>query len=70
MSGIGGNAAKNANKGVRQVGDNGIVQVIRSSNSKNTLEQFDEFFGGFKPNNPSVRVDLIDQSVLDPFWRF
>ena len=70
LSGIGGNAAKNVNKGVRQVGDNGIVQVIRSSNSKNTLEQFDEFFGGFKPNNPSVRVDVIDQSVLDPFWRF
>ncbi|EOI3501379.1 RHS repeat-associated core domain-containing protein, partial [Cronobacter sakazakii] len=70
LSGIGGNAAKNVSKGVRQVGDGGIVQVIRSSDSKNTLEQFDEFFGGFKPNNPTVRIDVIDQAVLDPFWRF
>lgn len=34
LSGIGGNAAKNVTKGVKQVGDNGIVQVIRSSDSK------------------------------------
>lgn len=70
LSGIGGNAAKNVTKGVKQVGDNGIVQVIRSSDSKNTLGQFEEFFGGFKPNNPSVTVDVIDQSVLAPFWKF
>lgn len=70
LSGIGGNAAKNISKGVGQVGDGGIVQVIRSSSSKNTLQQFEEFFGGFKPNNPTVRIDVIDQSVLDPFWKF
>ncbi|MGS5062327.1 RHS repeat-associated core domain-containing protein, partial [Escherichia coli] len=70
LSGIGGNAAKNVNKGVGQVGDNGIVLVIRNSNSKNTLEEFHEFFGNFKPNNSTVRVEVIDQSVLEPFWRF
>ncbi len=44
--------------------------VIRSSNSKNTLEEFHEFFGNFKPNNSTARVEVIDQSVLEPFWRF
>ena len=52
------------------MGDNGIVLVIRSSNSKNTLEEFHEFFGNFKPNNSTARVEVIDQSVLEPFWRF
>ncbi|MCR1034853.1 hypothetical protein [Escherichia coli] len=61
---------KNVNKGVGLVGDNGIVLVIRSSNSKNTLEEFHEFFGNFKPNNSTARVEVIDQSVLEPFWRF
>ncbi|MEK8442263.1 hypothetical protein P2O75_19035, partial [Escherichia coli] len=46
------------------------VLVIRSSNSKNTLEEFHEFFGNFKPNNSTARVEVIDQSVLEPFWRF
>ncbi|BDO88628.1 hypothetical protein TUM9757_10720 [Escherichia coli] len=52
------------------MGDNGIVLVIRSSNSKNTPEEFHEFFGNFKPNNSTARVEVIDQSVLEPFWRF
>ena len=42
------------------MGDNGIVLVIRSSNSKNTLEEFHEFFGNFKPNNSTARVKLTD----------
>ncbi len=70
LSGIGGNAAKNITKGVRQVGDNGVVQVIRNSDSPISLEQFQGFINGYKSPNPSVKVELIDQSVLKPYWDF
>ncbi|MBW6090857.1 hypothetical protein KZ770_22815 [Escherichia coli] len=62
---------KNVNKGVGLGGEIMVSSsVIRSSNSKNTLEEFHEFFGNFKPNNSTARVEVIDQSVLEPFWRF
>ncbi|WP_311134474.1 RHS repeat-associated core domain-containing protein [Proteus mirabilis] len=70
LSGIGGNAAKNITKGVRQVGDNGVVQVIRNSDSPISLEQFQGFINGYKSPNPSVKVELIDQLVLKPYWDF
>nr|WP_282555285.1 RHS repeat-associated core domain-containing protein [Providencia stuartii] len=70
LNGIGGNAAKNITKGVRQVGDDGVVQVIRNSNSPVSLEQFQGFINGYKPPNSSVRIELIDQSILQPYWNF
>ncbi|GCR30178.1 short-chain dehydrogenase [Escherichia coli] len=50
------------------MGDNGIVLVIRSSNSKNTLEEFHEFFGNFKPNNSTARVEGNDSNLLIVFY--
>ncbi|MBL6449949.1 hypothetical protein JMN32_26790 [Fulvivirga sp. 29W222] len=70
LSGIGGNAAKNVSKGVKQVGDNGIVQVIRKTESTHTLDEFKDFFDTFNPSNPSVKIEVIDQELLSQFWNF
>ena len=67
LSGIGRNAAKDISKGVRQVGSNGQVIIVRPSNSANTIEQYNEFIKGFKPSDPSVKIRLIDESELPEF---
>ena len=69
-SGIGANLASNIAKGVKQVGDNGIVQVIRNSNSTNTLSEFKDFIKNFSPSNNTVNIEVIDQSDIINFWNF
>ncbi|CAM7155689.1 ISSfl2 ORF [Escherichia coli] len=48
------------------MGDNGIVLVIRSSNSKNTLEEFHEFFGNFG-NDSNLLIVFYVQIMPDDF---
>jgi hypothetical protein len=67
LSGLGRNAAKDIAKGVRQVGPNGQVIIVRPANSSNTIEQYEEFIKGFNPYDPSVTIRLVDESKLPSF---
>ena len=64
ISGLGRNAAGDLAKGVRQVGPDGQVIVVRPRSSKFTLEQYQGFVDNFTPQEPGVTFRILDESSL------
>lgn len=65
IEGLGRNAVSDVAKGVEQVGPGGQVIVVRPSNSKFTLEQYqNSLINNFKPKQPGVSIKVVDESSL------
>jgi len=65
LSGLGSSAVRDVAKGVQQVGEGGTVIVVRPSNSKFTLQQYEtSLIKNFKPKISSVKIRIVNENRL------
>ncbi len=58
------NLARDLNKGVGQVGEGGLVIVVRAADSRVPLATFEGFVSRFNPKDPSVSIRVVDEASL------
>lgn len=68
IGGLGRNAAGDIAKGVRQVGPNGQVIIVRPGTAAQSLSEYEDFANKFTPSQPVTRR-VVDEDALPPLVR-